>query len=805
MQADYLISMQNKYLTIATVFLLTVAKIAIAQTLPPGFNQVLVAPGITAPTTMALSPDGRFFIAQQSGQLRVVKNDTLLARPFISLNVNIDGERGLLGVAFDPSFATNQYVYLCYTVASGLFNRVSRFTASGDTVVPGSEVVIIDLDTLIANYHGGGHLDFGPDGKLYIAAGENGRPLLAQDPDSYLGKILRINPDGSTPADNPFPGPGKRQRVWAYGLRNPFTFSFQPGTGKLFINDVGEITYEEINEATTGGGNYGWPTAEGNSSNPAFVNPFYSYLHGTALGQGCAITGGTFFNPDTTNYPAAYLDKYFYIDYCGNWIDMVSLSIPPVWTNFATNIANYSVGMLTGHDGNLYFLSRNNEALYKIAYSSTTSPLIVNQPQSQIVSLGYPAAFSVTASGVPVLSYQWYKDTSLIGGAIGSTFTIPAVAFSDSGNYHATVTNSFGTTTSNNAHLTVTPDQPPLAVIDTPATNTFYTAGDIIHYHGIATDPEDGVVPDSMYEWLVVFHHDTHVHPGPVATSGVRSGSFTIGNVGEKSTNVFYRLYLIVHDSDGMVDTAFVDLYPKISTLTITTQPPGLTIHLDGQPFTSPHTVLSVEGMYRMVSAPVSQLYGQTPVVFTSWSNGGTLTQTFTTPVNDTIFTAIYDSLQLSYNLGNDTAICINDTLTLDAGANYSSYAWSDGSVNRFLSIQSPVPDTIAIGVSVTNANGLTGNDSINVIIEICSSVGTLENDPISIFPNPSSHELTISELPEKYYLNVTNMNGQEIISHSPVPANQVLKIKLPPGVYSLLLLSETGQALKRENVVIAQ
>ncbi|HRH67440.1 MAG TPA: T9SS type A sorting domain-containing protein, partial [Bacteroidia bacterium] len=181
------------------------------------------------------------------------------------------------------------------------------------------------------------------------------------------------------------------------------------------------------------------------------------------------------------------------------------------------------------------------------------------------------------------------------------------------------------------------------------------------------------------------------------------------------------------------------------------------------------------------------------------------LTQTFTTPVNDTIFTAIYDSLQLSYNLGNDTAICINNTLTLDAGANYSSYAWSDGSVNRFLSIQSPVPDTIAIGVSVTNANGLTGNDSINVIIEICSSVGTLENDPISIFPNPSSHELTISELPEKYYLNVTNMNGQEIISHSPVPANQVLKIKLPPGVYSLLLLSETGQALKRENVVIAQ
>ena len=137
---------------------------------PAGFNQVLVAPGIIGATTMANAPDGRFFIAQQNGLLLVVKNNTLLSKPFISLNVNTNGERGLLGVAFDPAFTTNQYIYLCYTIANGDFNRVSRFTASGDTVVPGSEVIIIELDSLIANYHGGGHLQFGPDGKLYIAA-----------------------------------------------------------------------------------------------------------------------------------------------------------------------------------------------------------------------------------------------------------------------------------------------------------------------------------------------------------------------------------------------------------------------------------------------------------------------------------------------------------------------------------------------------------------------------------------------------------------------------------------------------------
>ena len=145
--------MQIKSLLIISTFLMSLftSTLSNAQViLPSGFNEVLVAPGITGPTTMSMSPDGRFFIAQQNGLLRVVKNDTLLAQPFIALNVNIDGERGLLGVVCDPNFAVNQYIYLCYSVPNGAFNRVSRFTASGDTVVPGSEVVVIDLDTLIA-------------------------------------------------------------------------------------------------------------------------------------------------------------------------------------------------------------------------------------------------------------------------------------------------------------------------------------------------------------------------------------------------------------------------------------------------------------------------------------------------------------------------------------------------------------------------------------------------------------------------------------------------------------------------------
>ena len=198
---------------VAALLLLSGYKPLSAQTLPPGFSQVLVAPGITQPTTMACAPDGRFFICEQTGAVKVLKNDTLLSRPFITLTTNLNGERGLVGIAIDPDFTNNQYVYLCYTIPTGEFNRVSRFTASGDTVVPGSEVVLLETDTMIANYHGGGHLQIGPDGKLYVAVGENGRSALSQDLNSYLGKILRINLDVSTPSDNPFPGPGKQRNI----------------------------------------------------------------------------------------------------------------------------------------------------------------------------------------------------------------------------------------------------------------------------------------------------------------------------------------------------------------------------------------------------------------------------------------------------------------------------------------------------------------------------------------------------------------------------------------------------------------
>jgi glucose/arabinose dehydrogenase len=363
-------------LAILLLGLLVVSFMAEAQTYPTSFSQVLVSNGISSPTNMEFAPDGRIFVAQQNGQLRVIKNGTLLTKPFITLSVNSSGERGLLGIAFDPAFNSNHYIYLYYTLSSGANNRVSRFTASGDTVVPGSESVVLNFDPLSsATNHNGGTIHFGPDGKLYVALGDNANNNNSQSLNTYLGKLLRINSNGTVPTGNPFTtGSAQQMRIWSYGLRNPFTFCFQPGTGKIFINDVGENTWEEINDATIGGLNYGWSVAEGVSSNPSFTNPVYTYGHGTGTNLGCAITGGTFFNPSSTNYPSTYIGKYFYIDYCGRWIDMLTNN-SGTWsrTGFATNISGHPVSLNTGPDGNIYYLSRDNSAIYKIVYTSTNT------------------------------------------------------------------------------------------------------------------------------------------------------------------------------------------------------------------------------------------------------------------------------------------------------------------------------------------------------------------------------------------------------------------------------------------------
>ena len=315
-------------------------------------------------------------MTQQGGQLRVIKNGALLVTPFVTVTTTSSGERGLLGVAIDPNFVINHYVYVYYTATSPMIhNRVSRFTASGDVAVPGSETVLFELNDLSsATNHNGGAVHFGPDGKLYFAAGENANPANSQTIANVLGKIMRINPDGSIPADNPtsFPGisgmpTGQNRAIWAVGLRNPYTFAFQPETGRMFINDVGQNTWEEINDGIAAS-NYGWNICEGFCSPPnaTYRDPLFEYGHGGGPTTGCAITGGVFYNPAVRQFPLPYIGKYFFADYCSGWIRLFDPATGAA-TGFATGISA-PLDLLVGSDGSLYYLANGSGAVYRVRY-----------------------------------------------------------------------------------------------------------------------------------------------------------------------------------------------------------------------------------------------------------------------------------------------------------------------------------------------------------------------------------------------------------------------------------------------------
>ncbi len=616
-----------------------------AAGLPSGFTENFYS-GLSSPTAMAVAPDGRLFVCEQGGKLRVIKNGTLLGTAFVTLTVDSNNERGLLGVTFDPNFLFNQFVYVYYTVpGSPAHNRLSRFTADGDVAEAGSELVLLELDNLSsASNHNGGALHFGLDGKLYVAVGDNANGGNAQVLTNLLGKILRVNSDGSIPTDNPFyaTASGKNRAIWALGLRNPFTFAVQPGTGRIFLNDVGEGTWEEINDAHAGD-NFGWPACEGDCGNPSFEDPFFTYQH---VSNQCSIAGGDFYNPEIGQFPASYVGKYFFADYCAGWIKYVDpASGSPTATNFANSIP-FPVDVRADFNGNLYYLERGNGRLYRVTYTGSDSPTITENPQGQLIATGHPVTFTVAASGEAPLSYQWQRNGTNISGATASSYTIPSVVGPDNGaQFRCVVSNAHPpSATSAAAVLSVTTNQPPSVTITAPGAGTTYAAGNTIGYSGSATDPESGALPGSAFTWWVNFHHDSHFHPFLPPTSGATSGSITIPAVGETSANVWYRIHVSVVDPATLTDEAFVDVLPRTTTMTLSTNPNGLQLTLDGQPFTAPLAVVGVEGVLRTLSAPSPQSSGGNTYNYVSWSDGGLQTHEIATPVNDTTYTALFTS-----------------------------------------------------------------------------------------------------------------------------------------------------------------
>jgi glucose/arabinose dehydrogenase len=339
-----------------------------SRTQPAGFtrNEAFVS-NLSSATAFTSLPDGRLLITQQGGALRLAQADgTLLPGPMATLAVDAQGERGLLGVAAHPNFNANGFIYLYYTTTqNGTHNRISRFTVNGNAAA--SEQVLVNLPALSnATNHNGGALHFGSDGKLYAAVGENANPPLAQDLTSPLGKMLRFNDDGTIPGNNPFctTQGNLACAVWALGLRNPFTFAIQPGTGRMHINDVGQSAWEEINLGAAGA-NYGWPGSEGpDNVGAGITGPAFTYRNGAAVPSGpggffggAAIIGGAFY-PNAGMFPAPWRNGYFFADLATKFIASFDFNNNAAFT--FGSVSGNPVGMLVANDGALLVLTQSN-------------------------------------------------------------------------------------------------------------------------------------------------------------------------------------------------------------------------------------------------------------------------------------------------------------------------------------------------------------------------------------------------------------------------------------------------------------
>ncbi len=411
------------HLCLLVVLLSGGARDTLAATFPPGFSETRIAHDLRSPSGLAVAPDGRVFILQQEGVVRLVKGDTLLPQPFLTLpNMSFQWERGLMGIALDPGFDTNGYVYLFHTAALPVMhNRVMRITAVGDTGSLASLELVVEFPPLPARgsndvswWHMGGGLEFGADGKLYVALGDHEVGSTAPDLQSVFGKILRFNADGSIPEDNPYFGTasGQNRAIWARGLRSPFTMAMKRSTNRLFVADVGNSQWEEVNEILVGK-HYGWNMWEGPAASSEHVDPLYTF----SRGDGCSVIGGDFYTPDSVRFPPWFEGQYFVTDFCGGWIRRIDPDSGTV-KDFAHGLS-YPTGLRFGRDGNLYYILRNQGTsgqnpphgggtAYRVTSDSlwpleepmpdTTTPLpdtLVTPPDTTIVGLRLASGTSV--------------------------------------------------------------------------------------------------------------------------------------------------------------------------------------------------------------------------------------------------------------------------------------------------------------------------------------------------------------------------------------------------------------------------
>ena len=511
-------------------------------------------------------------------------------------------------------------------------------------------------------WHHGGNLAFGPDGKLYASVGDNfdtnyGAGHVSQRLDSYRGKILRLNADGSAPADNPFyDGAGPQvDAIWALGLRNPFRFSFDSQTGALWIGDVGGNNADSVEELNRGvaGANYGWPICEGPCATAGMTNPAYSYNHNN---RDASITGGFVYRG--AQFPAEYQGSYFYGDYAQNWIRRLtfgaggevtgSLAFEPA-DGALDGPAGDIVDLKPGPDGALYYVdigpldASQAGTVRRIRYiTANQPPVITTATAAPLSGPGPTLTVTFTAAATDpesqALTYQWsFGDGAQAAGPDAVHL------YAQPGRYTARLSVSDGVNTTFSAPLIITVGSPPEAAITAPVDGRLFRAGDVITFTGAATDT-DGSLTAANFSWTLVFHHAEHLHPAAGPLTGVITSTFTIPvNGHEFSDDTNYEIILTVTDADGLPARASVFIFPDTVTLTLATDPPGLGLNLDqATGVTAPFTRTTLINFQHALDAPATQALGDAVYNFLAWSDGGARTRTLTVPDTAQTYTAYY-------------------------------------------------------------------------------------------------------------------------------------------------------------------
>ncbi len=698
-----------------------------AVTIPPQFTDAVVTSGLSSPTALAFLPDGRMLVTAKEGQLIRYKAGASPEKLTV-LDLNTTGagkvcsnsERGLLGIAVDLDFANNRYIYLYYTFnrfnqnrtncgtgSQQPVNRVSRFqftTATGDALNASTETVLLDYIPSAAGNHNGGDLHFGADGKLYISAGDGGCEMYKDGTDNtdstrcgggnrnsrsrniLGGKILRINKDGSIPADNPYAStPGTRrcgdpsqnnpvlappanapfcQETWDWGLRNPFRFAMRPGTSDFYINDVGQGIWEEI-DASSKNADYGWNVREGFCANgstsdcgapPAgMTNPLFAYQHD---GENCdSITGGAFV--PTGLWPGAYSGQYLFSDYvCGKiWRLDAAGGGTYTRTLFASGLLGpvyLAFGPYNGANGQnqaLYIVEIYTGTIRRQSFTGSANrppvAVIGATPKSGPVPLN--VSFSAAGSSDPdndALTYYWtFGDNGATEVSTGSTPTT-SHQYTAAGTFYARlrVKDTSGAFSSY-AQVRLDPgNTPPTPTIIAPANGTTFSVGQVFTLQGSATDDQDGPLAANRLSWTVIKHHDTHTHPfyGPVVGNNLVMPPAPEPEDFSSTQNTYLEIQLTATDSAGLSATVTRSIYPKIVDVTLASVPTGVGLTVNGQTFPAPHTFKSWAGLDLNLEAPGTvQSSGQT-YNFSAWSDGGTALHEVTTPTGAVTYTASY-------------------------------------------------------------------------------------------------------------------------------------------------------------------